>query len=286
MRRWNIGTLEIRSIENQMYFQFPISNIQSPISIFQSPNSLLCVDTVRPGLLTFSLGSDGKISRFLRGKEMTMLVSDYMTRTVVTAQAGDLVIDVQRMMQEQGMRHVPVVDGNNLVGIVSLNSLRDAAPSKATDLSIHEVHYLLSKMKIKDVMKKDVITCSPSDHVEDVARIMQTRRIGAVPVVEGKNLVGILTNDDMFRILMKILGMEGPGKRITMEMERGKGELLVDIVKAVKGRGKFIKSLLSVESPKPGRQTVILHLDPTEMGEVVDDLRGQGFEIHAVDEVE
>ncbi|UCF31275.1 MAG: CBS domain-containing protein [bacterium] len=214
-----------------------------------------------------------------------MLARDYMTKTVVTAKQDDLVIDVQRMMLEQGFRHVPVVDGDSLVGIVSLNSLRDAAPSKATDLSIHEVHYLLSKMRIRDVMKREVITCGPDDHVEDVALIMQTRRIGAVPVVDGKKLVGILTNDDMFRILMKILGMEGPGKRITMEMERGRGELLVDIVKAVKSRGKLIKSLLSIESPKPGRQTVILHLDSSGMEEVVDDLKSRGFDIHAVDEV-
>lgn len=215
-----------------------------------------------------------------------MLVRDYMTKAVVTAQPDDLVIDVQRVMLEQGIRHVPVVDGGNLAGIVSLNTLRDAAPSKATDLSIHEIHYLLSKMKIKDVMKKDVITCGPTDHVEDVALIMQTKRIGAVPVIDGKKLVGILTNDDMFRILMKILGMEGPGKRITMEMERGRGELLVDIVKAVKSRGKFIKSLLSIESPLPGRQTVILHLDSSDMDDVVDDLKAQGFDVQSVDEVE
>ncbi len=135
-------------------------------------------------------------------------------------------------------------------------------------------------------MKKDVQTCGPDAHVEDVARIMQTRRIGAMPVVRDGKLKGILTNDDMFRILMKILGMEGPGKRITMELERGRGELLVDIVKAVKSRGKFIKSLLSIESPRPGRQTVLLHLDPSDMTEVLDDLREQGFDIQAVDEID
>jgi acetoin utilization protein AcuB len=141
-------------------------------------------------------------------------------------------------------------------------------------------------MRIRDVMKKNVITCGPGDHVEDVAKVMQTRRIGAVPVVEKGKLLGILTNDDMFRVLMKILGMDTPGKRITLEMERGRGELLVDIVKAVKMRGKFIKSLLSMESPHAGRQTVILHLDESDMSEVIEALREQGFEIQSVDEVE
>jgi acetoin utilization protein AcuB len=219
-------------------------------------------------------------------KEDSMLARDYMTKAVVTAHPDDIVVDVRKMMQQEGIRHVPVVEDGNLVGIVSLNSLRDAAPSKATDLSIHEVNFLLSKMVIRDVMKKEVVTCGPDAHVEDVARIMQTRRIGAMPVVDKGRVMGILTNDDMFRILMKILGMEGPGKRITMELERGRGELLVDIVKAVKSRGKFIKSLLSIESARPGRQTVILHLDPSEMTEVLDDLRGQGFDIQAVDEIE
>ena len=114
---------------------------------------------------------------------------------------------------------------------------------------------------------------------------MQSKRIGAIPVVDKGQLVGILTNDDMFRILMKMLGMDTPGKRITLEMERGQDENLVDIVQAVKDRGKFIKSFLSMESPHPGRQTVILNLDDSDMGEVVDALAGLGFDIQSVDEV-
>ena len=215
-----------------------------------------------------------------------MLAKDYMTRNVVTVHPDDFLIDVRKTMQEQSIRHIPVVDGGKLVGIVSLNTIRDAAPSKATDLSIHEIHYLLSKMRIRDVMKKNVVTCGPDDHVEDVAKVMQSKRIGAVPVVEKGKLLGILTNDDMFRILMKILGMDTPGKRITLEMDRGRGELIVDIVKTIKSRGKFIKSLLSVESHHTGRQMVILHLDESDMTEVVDTLRSQGFDIQAVDEVE
>jgi acetoin utilization protein AcuB len=214
-----------------------------------------------------------------------MLAKDYMTKMVETIHPDDFLIDVRKRMLEQGSRHLPVVDDGKLVGIVSLNTIRDAAPSKATDLSIHEIHYLLSKMRIRDVMKKDVITCGPDDHVEDVAKMMQKKRIGAVPVVEKGRLLGVLTNNDMFGILMKILGMDTPGKRITLEMERGRGELLVNIVKAVKTRGKFIKSLLSVESPHPGRQTVILHLDESDMTEVISALKGEGFDIQAVDEV-
>ncbi|MDT8395485.1 MAG: CBS domain-containing protein [bacterium] len=215
-----------------------------------------------------------------------MYAKDYMTRIVETIHPDDYLVDVRKTMQERNLRHIPVVDNGKLVGIVSLNTIRDAAPSKATDLSIHEIHYLLSKMKIKDVMKKDVVTCGPEDHVEDVAKVMQTRRIGAVPVVEKGRLLGILTNAEMFLILMKILGMDSPGKRITIDMERGKGELLVDIVRSVKERGKFIKSLLSMESPRAGRQTVILHLDSSDMTEVIEALETAGFDIQSVDEVE
>jgi acetoin utilization protein AcuB len=214
-----------------------------------------------------------------------MFARDYMTRSVTTVHPEDYLVDVRKSMQDLGARHLPVVDGEKLVGIVSLNTIRDAAPSRATDLSIHEVHYLLSKMKIREVMKKDVVFCSPEDHVEDIAKIMQTKRIGAVPVVDNGRLVGILTNDDMFRILMKMLGMDSPGKRITLEMDRGKGELMVGIVRAVKDRGKYIKSFLSMESPREGRQTVILNLDDSDMTEVVRDLDEQGFDILGVDDV-
>jgi len=215
-----------------------------------------------------------------------MLAKDYMTKTVVTIHPEDYLVDVRKSMQDLGVRHLPVLDGGKLVGIISLNTIRDAAPSKATDLSIHEIHYLLSKMKIREVMKKDVVTCGPDDHVEDIAKIMQSKRIGAIPVVDKGQLVGILTNDDMFRILMKMLGMDTPGRRITLEMERARGEKLVDIIQAVKGRGKFIKSFLSMESPHPGRQTVILNLDDSDMGEVVEALAGLGFDVQSVDEVE
>ncbi len=82
-----------------------------------------------------------------------------------------------------------------------------------------------------------------------------------------------------------MLGMDTPGKRITLEMERARSEKLVDIIQAVKGRGKFIKSFLSMESPRPGRQTVILNLDDSDMDEVVEALAGLGFDIQSVDEV-
>jgi len=215
-----------------------------------------------------------------------MFARDYMTTPVVTVHPDDYLVDVRKSMQDQDVRHLPVVDGNKLVGIVSLNTIRDAAPSKATGLSIHEVHYLLSKMKIREVMKKEVVTCGPGDHVEDIARVMQTRRIGSVPVVDEGKLVGILTNTDMFRILMKMLGMDKAGTRITLEMEQGQGDKLVQIVRAVKEKSKFIKSFLSMESPRPGRQTVILNLDDSGMDDLVKALAGLGFEIQSVDEVE
>ncbi len=215
-----------------------------------------------------------------------MLARDYMTKAVATAHPDDFVIDVAKTMQTEGIRHVPVVEKGQLVGIISRNTLRDAAPSKATDLSKREINFLLSKMKVSEIMKKDVITCSPDSHVEDVAHTMQTRRIGAMPVVEGEKLLGILTNNDMFRILMKILGMEGAGVRITLEIARGKGELLVDIVEAAKDEGKTIKSLISIESPLPGRQTVILHLDDTDVTGVIEVLESKGFTVRSVNKIE
>ncbi len=214
-----------------------------------------------------------------------MFAHDYMTREIVTCAPDDLVIEVRRKMQEHGIRHVPVVAHGKLVGLVSLNTLRDAAPSRATDLSIHEIHFLLAKMTIKDVMKREVVSCGPRDHVEDIARLMHTRGIGCVPVVDGGKLVGILTNNDMFAILMRILGMEGAGMRITLEVPKSSPDALVELVRVVKGRGKTIKSLLSMESPHPGRQTVILHLDDSDMGAVAEDIAALGMTIERVDRV-
>ena len=140
-----------------------------------------------------------------------MRVSRFMQTNVVTIPSNTLITDAQKLMQQNDIRRLPVVDDGRLVGIITRSRLRDAAPSVATSLSVWELNYLLSKITVKDLMETDVLTTTPRATVEDAAATMAERRIGAMPVMEGDRLVGIITATDLFRLLIDVLGVRQPG---------------------------------------------------------------------------
>ena len=122
-----------------------------------------------------------------------MRVGHRMKQGVVTVKPTDSFRYAMDLIRSRGIRHLPVVEGQQVVGIVTDRDLRQAAASPATSLSIHELHYLLDKIRVADIMTKAVITISPDDTVEDAARLLLKHRIGGLPVVRQGKLVGILT---------------------------------------------------------------------------------------------
>ena len=108
-------------------------------------------------------------------------------------------------MEEHDIRRLPVVQDGKLVGIVTLTDLLRAAPSPATSLSIWELNYLLDKIKVAELMTRDVVTATPDTDLQAVAKIMAERKIGGIPVVEGDKVIGIITESDVFRALVKLL---------------------------------------------------------------------------------
>jgi len=155
-----------------------------------------------------------------------MLVGRRMSPDPKTIFPEVSVAEATERMQRERVRRYPVIDKRGkLVGIVSLDDLLRSSPSAVTSLNIWEISYLLSQVKVKDVMSKQVITVIEDTPLEEAAKIMLDRKIGGLPVMRGVKLVGIITESDIFRIFSEMLGALEPGIRLTVLAPNFKGSL-------------------------------------------------------------
>ncbi len=155
-----------------------------------------------------------------------MLIAKRMSHPVLTINPDVPVQEALAQMRKDNVRRYPVVDKNKkLIGIVTDTDLLNASPSDATSLSVWEVNYLLSKITVERVMTRDVITICADCTIEDAARIMADNKIGGLPVVEDDKVVGIITETDLFKILLEMLGARTPGVRLTVELQDKPGSL-------------------------------------------------------------
>ena len=136
-----------------------------------------------------------------------MLVHERMKREPVTVQKDDSFRYALKLIRRQGIRHLPVLEGRRLVGIVTDRDLRQAAPSPATTLEVHELNYLLERLKIEAIMTKNVITVAPEASVHEAAKLLIAHKIGCLPVVDQAELVGIITETDILQTYVE----EGEG---------------------------------------------------------------------------
>jgi acetoin utilization protein AcuB len=128
-----------------------------------------------------------------------MRVRDIMTRSLITAAPSTSVVDARELMASRRVRHLLVVDGDVLVGIVTDRDIKLNLPSPATSLSVWELNYLLPRLTVGDVMTSSLITVDRDHDAREAAQIMVTHKIGALPVVDGGRLVGIVTDTDFLR---------------------------------------------------------------------------------------
>ena len=190
-----------------------------------------------------------------------MLVHERMSKNPYTIQADTPVEEALKRMREVHIRRFPVLDkSGQLVGIVAEKDLLYASPSPATSLSIYEMHYLLSKLTVGQVMVKNVITVAEDTPVEEAARIMADHKIGSLPVVRDGHLVGIITETDLFKLFLELLGARKKGIRITMLVPDVKGEL-AKITTAIAKLGGNIIALGTFLGEDPTNQLVTVKVN-------------------------
>lgn len=187
-----------------------------------------------------------------------MYVSDWMTKKVYTINADDYLSDALRMMKDQGIKHLPILKNGRLKGILSDRDIKEFSPSKATSLDIYELHYILAKTKIKDLMKTKVITTAADTPVEEAAMVMLDENIGCLPVLDGSDLIGIISDRDIYRALVDITGIRHGGNRICVTIEDRPGSIR-EVGDIIRKNGYRLQSILtSYEGIKAGYREVVI----------------------------
>jgi acetoin utilization protein AcuB len=172
-----------------------------------------------------------------------MLVKERMSHPVITIHPDIPILDAFNLMRKEHIRRLPVVDKKGrLIAIVSERDLLHASPSDATSLSVWEVNYLLTKLMVEKVMTTPVITISEATTLEEAARIMADNKIGGLPVLREGRLVGIITETDLFKIFLEMLGAREPGVRLAVLVANRPGEL-AKLTKAIYEVGGNILAL-------------------------------------------
>lgn len=155
-----------------------------------------------------------------------MLVGERMSRPVISIHPDMPIQDALNLMHTEHLRRLPVVDKRGkLVGIVSERDLLHASPSDATSLSVWELNYLISKITVDRVMTKEVITITEDTPLEEAARLMADGKVGCMPVMHDDEMVGIITETDLFKVFLELLGAREPGVRLSVLLPDVPGEL-------------------------------------------------------------
>lgn len=154
-----------------------------------------------------------------------MLVRQRMTSNPFTTRPTASVPEARDTMRTQGVRHLPVVEGARVVGVISENDIDAALPSKATTLSVQEATYLVSKLTVAKVMSRPVLTVSPDALLEEAAVMMRDHKIEMLPVVRDDRLVGVITESDILDSFIDLLGFREHGTRLTIEARDETGVL-------------------------------------------------------------
>ena len=195
-----------------------------------------------------------------------MLIRHWMTKDVITVTPETSMLKASKLMKEHDIRRLPVVDTQlNVVGILSDRDIKDASPSKATTLDMHELYYLLSELKVKDIMTPNPVTIAPNDTVESVAMLMEEKGFGGLPVVEDDKLCGIITDHDVFKVLISISGARQGGVQLAFNLPDRPGSMR-SILDALRDNHASIISILSSNDDKEeGTRHVFIRIRP--MGE-------------------
>jgi len=205
-----------------------------------------------------------------------MLVEDVMQTAVITITPKTSLPEAMRLVGHRGIRHLPVVDDDRLVGIVSDRDLKRAMASPATALESHELRYLLDALTVDEIMTRAVGRMFP---IEEAARLMVTEKISALPVTERGKLVGIVTETDVLQLFVKGMGAGEPSSRIDVRLGEN-STALAELVHAIEDASLEICSIMTLAG-RSGQKDVVIRLRSMDPRPAIANLEARGYAIRA-----
>jgi len=216
-----------------------------------------------------------------------MLVKNWMSKPVITTDVDDSMEKTIKLLKKHNIKMLPVLEKNKLVGILTDRDLKRASASDATTLDIHELLYLLSKIRVKNIMTKDPITV-PSDYtVEETADVLLKNKISGVPVVDhNKKVVGVITQTDLFKVLISLTGFKKRGIQFAFQLVDRSGSIkeVADII--CKYGGRMVSILSSYEEAPKGYRNVYIRMhtiDRAKINLLEEELREKATLLYMVD---
>jgi len=206
----------------------------------------------------------------------------WMTKEVITVPPDMPILEAHDVMKQNLVRRLPVVKDGELVGLITQGDIQEAGPSGATTLSIWELNYLLARITVREVMThaEDLITVSPDETIEQAATLMRKHKVGGLPVLDGDKLVGIITESDIFDVLIKAMGVERGGTRLTLELENRPGALL-EALEVIRAREANVLSVITCEECRSAqdRDVIVIRIDHYDWRPIVKELKDRGIKV-------
>ncbi|MDO9566013.1 MAG: CBS and ACT domain-containing protein [Candidatus Desulfaltia sp.] len=216
-----------------------------------------------------------------------MLVKNWMSKTVVTIEAEDSIQAGIKLLKQHNIRMLPVTKKGKLVGVITDRDIKRASASDATTLSVHELNYILSKVKVKEIMSDRLITVPFDYTVEETADVLLNNKISGVPVVdhEGK-IVGTITQSDLFRVIISLTGVGKKGVQFAFQLKDQPGSIkeVADIIRGYSGR--VVSILSSHERVPEGYHNVYLRMygiDRSKLTQLIEALKAEATLLYMVD---
>jgi acetoin utilization protein AcuB len=216
-----------------------------------------------------------------------MLAKNWMSQKPITIQQDDSMHDAMTLLKEHRIRMLPVMRNDTLVGVITDRDLRSASASKATSLEVHELAYLISRLKIKEIMSKNPITIPMDYTVEETAEVLLKNRINGAPVVDNEGKVmGVITQTDILKILISLTGLTASSIHFGFILadQSGSIKLVTDIIRKFGGR---ISSILGTyENVPEGYRNIFItafDLVPSIMHDIKVELKANARLLFVID---
>ena len=211
-------------------------------------------------------------------------IKEKMQKKPITINPDASFYEARALIRDKGIRHLPVVDKNDhLVGLITDRDIREAAPSDATSLSVHELHYLLGKLKVSGFMtpKAKLITITSDLIIEEAVQLMRDHKIGCLPITEGDRLVGIITETDILDFFVDVFGLRLQGTRLTVALEDTPGQMH-GILEIMKNHKVNIISIVSPTFKVNGKRVAAVRIQTHDYDNLVKELKQKGYDVLSI----